>query len=544
MTGPLDRLLGRAASYRVATLALLAVHVAAAVLGHVGLVDVDPAALAATAGAATVGTLLTSLIGTAVSGVRVHAESSLITGLILALLLWPALSVEALVGAGLVGAAAGLSKVVVRARGRHLLNPAAAAALVAGLVVAPALGTAAPVWWVATPPLAPVVLVAGALVLRRTGTGVVGLAYVATYVLLTVPRLVLSGDAPLDALTTVLASHPVLFAAAFMVVEPLTQAPRRRARIAVAVVAGALAATPFAIGPLSTSPELAVVVANLVTALVAAPRALGLVVVGHTTPGPGAHEVLLRPVRPLRWQPGQWVELDVGRMRPDGRGRRRVFSLVPAGRDAVAVAFTVRGKPSAFKRTLMAAPVGTKVRATTVGGDFLLPDDPTVPVVMVASGIGVTPFVAQIEHAGPRDMVLVLLCPEGMPTPYVRRLARTRARVVVVSPDPVPGLPPRWTWHRGSRLTTAALESAMSDLSRRVGYVSGSPDLVRRARAVLREAGVRRVRTDTFSGYARRPVHRTSGVAAPAAATDAHEPALTRGRRRPSGRRRTVDATV
>jgi len=510
--GVVDGVLGRVGAYRVVTLALLAVHATAAVLGWRGMLDVDPVALAATVGAAAAGTWITSLVGTAVSGVRVHVESCLITGLILALLVWPAVSVEALVGTGLVGAGAGLSKVLVRARGRHLLNPAAAGALVAGLVVAPVLGTAAPVWWVATPMLAPAVLVAGIVVLRRTGTGAVGIAYVAAYLAVTLPRLVLSGESLLAASTTVVASHPVLMVAAFMVVEPLTQAPRRVARVAVALLAGAVAGAPFALGPLSTSPELAIVAGNLVTALVAAPRALALVVVGHSTPGPGAHEVVLRPARPLRWQPGQWVELDAGRVRPDGRGRRRVFSLVPAGPDAVAVAFTVRDRPSAFKRALMAAPVGTRVRATTVGGDFLLPADPTVPVLMVASGIGVTPFVAQVEHAGPRDMVLVLVCPTGMPPPYARRLARTRARVVVVSPEPVPGLPPRWTWHRGTRLTPAALESAMSDLPRRAAYVSGAPDLVRRARAVLREVGVRRVRTDTFSGYARRPVHRSAGT--------------------------------
>lgn len=536
--GALDRALGRVAAYRAATLALLVVHGAAAGLGAVGMVDVDPWALLATVGAATGGTLLTSLVGPLVGGHRVHVESSLITGLILGLVLWPALSVDALLGAGLVGAAAGASKVLVRWRGRHLLNPAAAGALVAGTVVAPVLGTGAPAWWVATPMLAPVVLLVGLLVLRRTGTGAVGGAYLLAYLGVTVPRLVLSGQDVAGALEATLGSHPVLFVAVLMVVEPLTQPPRRWARVAVAALAGAVAGVPFVLGPLSTSPELAVVVGNLVTALVAAPRAVRLVVVGHASPGPGTHEVLLRPARALRWQPGQWAEIDAGRTRPDGRGRRRVLSLVPAGPDAVAVAFSVRDKPSAFKRALMAAPVGSAVRATTVGGDFLLPDDPTRPVLMIAGGIGVTPFLSQIEHGGPRDMVLVLVCPTGMPPPYLRRLARTRARVVIVSPDPVPGLPPRWTWYRGSRLTDAALRSAMPDLPRRAAYVSGSPDLVRRARTVLREVGVRHVRTDAFPGYDRRPVHRSAAAPVPAAASSP------RTRRRASRRVGAVDVGV
>lgn len=535
---PVDAVLGRVATYRTVTLALTLVHVTAAVLGHLGVVELDPVALAATIGAATGGTVLTSLVGWAVGGWRVHVESCLITGLILALVLWPGLTVEALVGAGLVGAAAGLSKVLVRRRGRHLLNPAAAGALVGGLVVAPALGVGAPVWWVATPVLAPVVALTGLVVLRRTGTGTVGLVYALAYVSVTVPRLLTSGASLPDAFTDVLLSHPVLVVAVFMVVEPLTQPQRRAARLVVAGLVGVAAGLPFALGPLSTSPELAILVGNVVTALLAAPRAVRLVVVGHASPGPDAHEILLRPQRTLHWHPGQWAEIDVGRARPDGRGRRRVLSLVPAGRDALAVAFTVRDKPSAFKRALLTAPVGSTVRATYVGGDFRLPDDPTVPVVMVAGGIGVTPFISQIEHGGPRDMVLVLVCPTGMPPPYARRLARTRARVVIVSPEPVPDLPPRWTWHRGARLTPAALRSAMSDLPRRVGYVSGSPDLVRRARAVLREVGVRRVRTDTFPGYGRRPAHRARAVSV----TRAEPPAASGARRGDARGRRRVGA--
>lgn len=536
----IDTLLGRLTPYRTVTVALLTVHATAAVLGRLGLLDLDPLALAATAGAATAGTLLTSLVGWAVAGARVHVESTLVTGLLLAMVVWPGRSVETLVGAGLVGAAAGMSKVVLRHRGRHLLNPAAAGALVGGLVVAPALGVAAPVWWVATPLLAPVVLLAGAVVLRRSGTGAVGAAYVAAYVAVTVPRLVVAGAEPLDALVTVLTSHPVLVVAGFMVVEPLTLPPHRWGRVLVGVLTGTVAGTPFALGPLSTSPELALVLGNVLTAALLAPRAVRLVVVGHGTPGPGTHEVLLRPERTLVWHPGQWAEIDVGRARPDGRGRRRVLSLVPAGHDAVAVAFGVGARPSGFKRALMSAPVGTTVRATHVGGDFRLPSNPLVPVVMVAQGVGVTPFVSHVEHGGPRDMVLVLVCPAGMPPPYVRRLARSRARVLVVSPDPVPELPARWTWYRGTRLTVAALESAMSDLPRRVGYVSGSPDLVRRARAVLHEAGVRQVRCDAFPGYARRPAHRARGDEPTVDPQGAEAPpqgvGATRGRRRVEAR--------
>ncbi|WP_309134659.1 FAD-dependent oxidoreductase [Cellulomonas sp.] len=516
--GPVDRLLGAASMYRVTTVVLLAVHAWAAGLGALGVLDVDPVALVVTVAVCLAAVLLTSLLGHALGGVRPHVESSVLTALLLGLLLWPDASPAGLASAGLAGAAAGLTKVLVRYGGRHVANPAAAGALVLGLASA-ALGGPGPVWWAATPLMAPVVVPAGLAVVRRCRAEAVALAAVGTYVVLVVPRLVASGVAPGDALATVLLSHPVVLAACFMVVEPLTQAPRRHQRVAVAVLVGAAAGVPFAAGPLSTSPELAIVLGNVVTAVVTRPRAVRLEVVRHGAPAPGTHEVVLRPARPLPWRPGQWVELDVGQLRPDGRGRRRTLSIVPAGDGLLAVAFALPARPSAFKAALAAAPVGATVRATAVGGDFLLPRDRRVPLLLVAGGVGITPFVAHLDDAGDRDVVLVVVAGRGVLPPYATRIAATGARVLVVSPVPVVGLPDGWRWYAGSRLTAAALAAATSDLPRRHAYVSGAPDLVHRARRLLAAAGVRRVRTDAFTGYDRRPAH-----------------ALRRGRTRHAGR--------
>ena len=48
---------------------------------------------------------------------------------------------------------------------------------------------------------------------------------------------------------------------------------------------------------------------------------------------------------------------------------------------------------------------------------------------------------------------------------------------------------------------TDALRDVLPDPAARHAYVSGSPSFVQRARGVLRAAGVRRIRTDAFSGY-------------------------------------------
>jgi ferredoxin-NADP reductase len=41
---------------------------------------------------------------------------------------------------------------------------------------------------------------------------------------------------------------------------------------------------------------------------------------------------------------------------------------------------------------------GEKLAVTGVWGDFVLPSRASAPVLMVAAGIGVTPFVSQLRH--------------------------------------------------------------------------------------------------------------------------------------------------
>ena len=98
---------------------------------------------------------------------RVHTESAVITGLILALLFWPELTPWGLGVVALAAVLAALSKFVVAVRSRHVLNPAAAGALVAGLV-ATLFGGFPAAWWVATPALLPVVALAALAVVLRT----------------------------------------------------------------------------------------------------------------------------------------------------------------------------------------------------------------------------------------------------------------------------------------------------------------------------------------------------------------------------------------
>jgi len=194
---------------------------------------------------------------------------------------------------------------------------------------------------------------------------------------------------------------------------------------------------------------------------------------------------------------------------------------------------------SSFKRAILALEPGEVVSATSIGGDFVLPRDTARPLLMVAGGIGITPFVSQLAHleasGDRRDVVLVYSSSRAEEIAYVERLAgaassgsapvgstpagtssagtspagtspagsasASSTRVLLVSPSAPDSLPANVTWLGAGPLTGDMLLAAVPDAQARDALVSGPPHMVHALRSALRRAGVRRVKADYFSGY-------------------------------------------
>ena len=498
----LDERLGRVTMYRLLTLGLSALAVVALVLAATDVVFLDPGAMVVSA-AVAVAASVASAWGVALAfRTRPHTESAIITGLILFLLFWPTLDARYLGTLALAALLANASKYVLAWRGRHLLNPAAAGALLVGLT-----GWDATTWWVADRwLLVPVALLTLVIVVRTRRYALVG-TFVAVAVLAVAVRLVVEGAAPWSAVSTALVSYPILFLGGVMLTEPLTLPPRRWQQLVEAVVVGALMAVSYHVGPLYSTPEAALVVGNLIGFAWGQRKAVRLTLTRSTRLTPRTVELAFRADRPVRFRPGQYVELTVPHARPDSRGTRRVFSVSSApSADELTVALTVPEKASTFKRALGALPVGSRVRATGLGGDFVLPDDPARPLLLVAGGIGITPFASQLAAlaaAGERrDVVLVHGVNDHADLAYADAARAAGARVLVLSPTPDRDSLPAGAVHLGeARLSAEVLAEAVPDLDQRDAYVSGPPAMVDGTRALLRRAGARRVRTDAFSGY-------------------------------------------
>jgi glycine betaine catabolism B len=485
MRATIDRVTGQVSMYRLTTIALAAVLAMGVLLGFAGVIGADPYGIIATLGVVLVATLGANEAAARLARVVPHRESSVITALIIACLVPPTVATIDLVGAAAAGILAALSKYLIVWRGRHILNPAATGVLGASL-----LQLTVGIWWIATPAMLPVVALGALLLLDRTRRLDVGLILVVVTVAIIGTRIAGTGPSALDAYGSVLLLFPVVFLAGYMLSEPLTLPPRRWQQWLVALVTALLFSIPFQFGPLYTSPELALVAANIVGFAVSRRRGFALRLSGSRALSDGATEFTFTPSRPVAFEPGQYLELHLPH-RADRRGTRRVFSIASAPESTtIALGMRTPADGSSFKRVLRDLDEGATVQATQVSGDFLLPRNPSTPVVMVAGGIGVTPFASQLASSAARGEqrdVHVIYVPSRPGEVLYRDVLENAGATITVLDN-------------GS-VTADALLAAVPDLASRRAYVSGAPSLVADAATALRRAGARRVRTDYFAGY-------------------------------------------
>lgn len=436
-------------------------------------------------------------------------ESSLVTALILLFVLQPSLTLAGLGGTALAGGLASLSKYLIAWRGRHIVNPAAFGAAVVTVL---GLGTFS-AWWVGTPWLSPFVALFGLVVLWRTEKVRLVLVFLVVVVTVSVVRQIVQAQSvgiPFsagDALLAAVTQSPYLFLGAFMLSEPLTLPPRRRQQFGVAALVGVLAGWPIAIGTLFTlGQERALLIGNLLAFAFALRGSVRLVLTERAFVTPTAQELTFRTRGRLRFIAGQYLELEVPHRNPDARGTRREFSIVSAPADLPTLRIAYKDgdqkHPSSYKRALKAAEPGAELAVTGTWGDFVLPRG-GAPVLMVAAGIGVTPFVSQLRQlqatGAERDVVLVYVASEAAELAFRDELAATGARTIVFTRDEPADLPAHWTWAQGIRLDADGLQRAVPDLATRHAYISGPPRLIADLAPALQKAGG--VTTDAFAGY-------------------------------------------
>ncbi|MEJ7651386.1 MAG: RnfABCDGE type electron transport complex subunit D [Nakamurella sp.] len=498
----LDGLLGRTSMYRLVLNSLILLGAVAFILSFTGTLAFPAADLGASLLIVMVSTVGSNLLFALLFRVRAHPESSVITGLLLWFILLPTSDPKLLVQVALAGVIASGSKYVFAFRGRHVVNPAAIGALWLALFEFDVLG----LWWVGTKYLVIVAAVVGFLIVRRTRRVALVATFLVVVVAVTMARLLIDGGGIGASLEYTFLSTPMVFFAVFMLTEPLTLPPTHREQLVEAVVVGVLFAIPITVAGYSFGPETALVIGNLLAFALGQRSGIRLTLTGRRAVGGRATEFEFHSARPLRFAPGQYIELSVPHARADRRGSRRTFSIASSDRDPhrLLVAMTMAPDGSTFKKSLGAMAIGTDISATGIAGDFVLPPDRDRPVLLIAGGIGITPFLGQLDGlaGGSRyDVVVVYVQRDPADLAYLDLLDDSRARVVVVTSTPATELPPSFENVTVPRIDRISLAAAVPDLQRRDVYVSGPPTFVDEVSRLAADQGATRIRRDHFAGY-------------------------------------------
>ena len=468
--------------YKVAAIALSVLFVVALVCSFLGLVVYSPLEMIASLLVLGFSVWLTSLVFAVLFRIRAHPESSFITALILFFVLSPTVELSGLVALGLVGAIAGASKFILAYQGRHIFNPVAIAAVIAGLT-----GITSASWWVGTPLLViPTVLLGAAILIKTRRLALAG-TFAAIAMVLVFIQLLNGGQTPSES-AVLLLSWPILFFASFMLTEPLTLPGKKWQQITEAGIVAIIFAVPFGIGDFSTTPALALVMGNLLAFGFMRRQKIVLTFQEKKQMTHNTFEFIFAPQKPQVFQPGQYIEITVPHAKDDLRGSRRSFSVTSVpGQDELSLGIKFYEPSSTFKKALMGLEKGMVVQATGISGDFTLPKDPSLPLLFIAGGIGITPFVGQLraleQRNEKRDIVVLYMVASDADVAYHQYLQETGSKVLVMT-------------HPGK-----TLQDLVPDIAKRAVYISGPPAMVDSFKAQAKKLNVQKIKTDYFIGY-------------------------------------------
>lgn len=197
---------------------------------------------------------------------------------------------------------------------------------------------------------------------------------------------------------------------------------------------------------------------------------------------------------------GQAVSLALVHPPAEPNSARRTFSLASAPFEDELVVATRMREGSAFKRALKVLPLGTPVRLTGPLGAMTLHEDRARAAVLIAGGIGITPFrslLLQAEHEGLAHPLLLAYSNRQRGhaafLAELEALQRRNARFRLLA---------RMTDAEGF-VDEAALAQFTRGAPAPIYYLAGPPAMVQAMKAILARigAGAADVRSEEFYGY-------------------------------------------
>jgi len=208
---------------------------------------------------------------------------------------------------------------------------------------------------------------------------------------------------------------------------------------------------------------------------------------------------------------GQFANLTLlDAIEADPGGSTRTLSIASAPHDKDLM-FAMRNRDTAFKRNILALPIGSPVLFRGPFGNFTLHGNTARPAVFLAGGIGITPFHSMVREAtGKHSQHKIFLfyanrtAEEAAFLEELRDLEKFNPDYKLITTITRPSLERAPDWrHESGHFTPRMLKKWLLDLRTPVFYVAGPAGAVASMRLTLNASGVSddEIRTEEFGGY-------------------------------------------
>ncbi|MEQ1500065.1 MAG: RnfABCDGE type electron transport complex subunit D [Parcubacteria group bacterium] len=438
--------------------------------------------------------------------VETNAESSAITALILFFILFPGKSFYDFLFIALIGFLAMASKYIFAINKKHIFNPVAIAVFLPALF-----GMGMGAWWVGSISLLAPVAILGFLILRKVRRFELFFSFLVTAILTNILFAYTLGQNLTEVFMASFVSGPAIFFGSIMLTEPLTTPPTKKMQMVYGLLVGGLFGAQFNIGPIYSSPELALIVGNLFSFIISPKDKLVLKLVSKSTINANGDvdEFRFEPNKKLSFKAGQYLEWTLGVNKPDSRGNRRYFTIASSPTEnEIKLGVKYYDKSSSFKLRLGELKVGEKIYAGSLAGEFILPDDKAQKMVWIAGGIGVTPFRAMakyiIDTEQKRDVVLFYSNKTSKDIAYKdifdEAETKTGLRTLYVVNSAQESLKSN---ERVGMVTSEMIMKEVPDYKERIYFISGPHVMVEAFKDALNKMGIpkKNIKVDFFPGF-------------------------------------------
>jgi ferredoxin-NADP reductase len=207
---------------------------------------------------------------------------------------------------------------------------------------------------------------------------------------------------------------------------------------------------------------------------------------------------------------GQFMEVTLDNPpETDAEGNGRAFSIASGPAESHLMIAT-RMRDSAFKRVLGKLPIGSEVQIEGPFGNLVLHNNAARPAVLLAGGIGITPFRSIVFRAAaehlPHRLFLFYSNRRPEDAAFLGELQELRAENANYTlVDTMTGLERgSHSWNgESSRVSKEMLMQYVGDLNGPIYYLAGPPGMVTAMQTLLNSAGVNDddIRPEEFAGY-------------------------------------------